>query len=94
MARGDVQSCAACELDGAARLEPCLLKSLVVETVAPNSNFAIVERNPSEPEENSCNHSDVSRVRGGKFGIGTEFDACQEGHGQTLGLKRPVSSES
>lgn len=47
MARGQVQSCAACEVDGAARLEPCLLKSLVVETargIRTQLSFALHER--------------------------------------------------
>jgi len=47
MARGQVQSCAACEVDGAARLEPCLLKSLVVETargIRAQLSFALHER--------------------------------------------------
>ena len=47
MARGQVQSCAACEVDRAARLEPCLLKSLVVETargIRAQLSFALHER--------------------------------------------------
>src|ERR1700723_1279926 len=47
MARGQVQSCAACEVDGAGRLEPCLLKSLVVETargIRAQLSFALHER--------------------------------------------------
>jgi hypothetical protein len=49
MAGGQVQSCAACEVDGAARLEPCLLKSLVVETargIRAQLSFALHERKP------------------------------------------------
>jgi hypothetical protein len=47
MARGQVQSCVACEVDCAARLEPCLLKSLVVETargIRAQLSFALHER--------------------------------------------------
>jgi len=41
-------------------MEPCLLKSLVIETArgfAPNSNFVMHERKPHEPEEISCSYS-------------------------------------
>src|SRR5580700_6303425 len=97
MARGQVQSCTACKVDSAARLEPRLLNSVVAwkrrAVFAPNS-FAIHERKSYEPEEVSCNHSDLCRVRVGRFRLGPEFNIGQKGRGQYLGLKRPLSSES
>ena len=44
-----MQSCAACEVDGAPRLEPCLLKSLVIETargIRAQLSFFLHERKP------------------------------------------------
>src|SRR5271169_4297075 len=97
MAGRQEQSCAAREVDDAARLEPRVLKSLVVELRAafsPNSHFAVNEREPNGPEDISCNHSDVRHVRLRKFSSDAEFDTGQEGHGQNLGLKRRRPSES
>src|ERR1700739_970598 len=84
------------KVDGAVRLEPCLLESRRYSNYSGHSrppSFALCERKPYEAEESFCNHSGVIHVRGGKFGIGAELDAGQKRPGQELGLKR-LQSES